>query len=178
MGKWFILVDALHLSAVFHRLAYRSIWPRFDSGSGVAREFRQRTEDHQLLSLFPMLILELSYDNGRHGRGSEIVSRRIGGSPTSQWLLENNFPAKANRSQVSAATWRRNVTSWVYVPTGLLLMLLACFGVNSLIGLGSDSFPASVACMIVLFFALIACDSIIGDRRTRQVVHVIDIPVC
>jgi hypothetical protein len=92
--------------------------------------------------------------------------------------LVHTLTARADGSQVTAATLRRNVTSWVYVPVGLLLMLLACFGVNSLIGLGSVSFPASVACMIVLFFALIACDSVIGDRRTRQIVNVIDIPVC
>jgi hypothetical protein len=86
--------------------------------------------------------------------------------------------ARADRRQVGTATWRRNVTSWVYIPVGLLLMLLACFGVNILIGLSFVSFPASVACMIVLFFALIACDFIIGDRRTREIVNVINIPVC
>lgn len=69
------------------------------------------------------------------------------------------------------------MTSWVYVPIGLLLILLACFGVNSLIGISSISFPASVACMILLFFALISCDSAMGDRRTREIVNVIDIPV-
>lgn len=56
-------------------------------------------------------------------------------------------------------------------------MLLACFGVDSLIGLSSVSFPASVACMIVLFFGLIVCDSFIGERRTRYIVSIIDIPV-
>jgi hypothetical protein len=70
------------------------------------------------------------------------------------------------------------VTAWFCVPVGILLMLLACFGVNSLIGISSVSFPASVACMIVLFFGLIICDSLIGERRTRGVVSVVDIPVC
>lgn len=69
------------------------------------------------------------------------------------------------------------MVSWVYVPIGILLMLLACFGVDCLIGLSSVSFPASVASMIVLFFFLVLCDSLIGERRTRQIVSLIDIPV-
>jgi hypothetical protein len=63
------------------------------------------------------------------------------------------------------------------VPIGILLILLACFGVNSLIGLSSVGFPASVAVLIVLFFALIIIDLIIGDRRTRALVGIIDVPV-
>lgn len=39
------------------------------------------------------------------------------------------------------------------------------------------SFPASVACLIVLFLGLIILDMIIGDRKTRAVVSVIDVPV-
>jgi hypothetical protein len=58
-----------------------------------------------------------------------------------------------------------------------MVILLACFGVDSLIGLSSVSFPASVAVLISLFFALIVCDYFIGDRRTRAVVSVIDVPV-
>jgi hypothetical protein len=67
--------------------------------------------------------------------------------------------------------------AWIYVPFGILIILLGCFGVNSLIGLGSVSFPASVACLVVLFLALLLCDLIIGDRRTRALVNVIDVPV-
>jgi hypothetical protein len=63
------------------------------------------------------------------------------------------------------------------VPVGLVLILLACFGVDSLIGLSSVSFPASVACLILLFLALIVIDLVIGDRRTRALVSIIDVPV-
>jgi purine-cytosine permease-like protein len=63
------------------------------------------------------------------------------------------------------------------VPTGVLVILLACFGVNSLIGLSSVSFPASVALLVVLFLALMICDSILGERKTRALVNIIDIPV-
>ena len=64
------------------------------------------------------------------------------------------------------------------MPAGVLVILLACFGVNSLIGLSSVSFPASVAVLVALFFALIVCDSVMGDRWTRGLVNVIDVPVC
>jgi hypothetical protein len=58
-----------------------------------------------------------------------------------------------------------------------MIMLAATFGVNSLIGLSSVSFPASVACMVVLFFALIACDFAIGAQRTKTFVGIVDVPV-
>lgn len=63
------------------------------------------------------------------------------------------------------------------MPLGLVLILLACFGVDSLIGFSSVSFPASVACLILLFLALIVIDLVIGDRKTRALVSVIDVPV-
>ena len=63
------------------------------------------------------------------------------------------------------------------MPIGILFILLACFGVNSLIGLSSVGFPASVAVLIVLFFALIIVDLIIGDRKARALVGIIDVPV-
>ncbi|KAF4636223.1 hypothetical protein G7Y89_g1878 [Cudoniella acicularis] len=77
---------------------------------------------------------------------------------------------------VARLSWQRNLTAWFYVPIGIIIILLACFGVNSLIGLSSVSFPASVACLIVLFFGLMICDMIIGDRKTRALVNIIDIP--
>lgn len=79
--------------------------------------------------------------------------------------------------QVWRLTWRRTLVAWIYVPIGILCVLLACWGVDSLIGLSSVSFPASVALLIVLFFALILCESILGSQRTKKIVQVIDIPV-
>ncbi|KAE8447967.1 hypothetical protein EG329_010039 [Mollisiaceae sp. DMI_Dod_QoI] len=73
-------------------------------------------------------------------------------------------------------TWYRTLTQWLYVPVGLVIILLACFGVDSLIGLSSVSFPASVACLILLFIGLIIIDLIIGDRKARILVSVIDVP--
>ncbi|OCL12507.1 hypothetical protein AOQ84DRAFT_312117 [Glonium stellatum] len=77
---------------------------------------------------------------------------------------------------VARSSWQRMVMAWLYVPSGVMLILLACFGVDSLIGLSSVSFPASVACMIILFFALIGLESLLGDRKTRRVLHVLEIP--
>ena len=80
-------------------------------------------------------------------------------------------------SQVWRLAWRRTLIAWIYVPIGILCVLLACWGVDSLIGLSSVSFPASVALLIVLFFALIFCESMLGNQRTKKIVQVIDIPV-
>lgn len=88
------------------------------------------------------------------------------------------FGIHSDKVQVFRLTWRRNIKEWIYVPFGILLMLLACFGVNSIIRLSSVQFPASVACLIVLFLLLLLCDCIVGERKTRQVVSIIDIPVC
>jgi purine-cytosine permease-like protein len=79
---------------------------------------------------------------------------------------------------VALLSWHRNLTTWLFVPFGITVILLACFGVDSLIGLSSVSFPASVALLVTLFFALILCDLVIGNRRTRAIVDVIDVPVC
>lgn len=56
-------------------------------------------------------------------------------------------------------------------------MLLACFGVNKLFGLGSVTFPASVACLIILFLALLLSEQVLGEHRTRRIVAIIEIPV-
>ena len=80
-------------------------------------------------------------------------------------------------TKVRQLVWRRSLTAWFYVAIGVLCVLLACWGVDSLIGLSSVSFPASVALLIVLFFALILCETLLGDRRVKKLVHVIDIPV-
>ncbi|KAI9650346.1 hypothetical protein NHQ30_000359 [Ciborinia camelliae] len=77
---------------------------------------------------------------------------------------------------VAGLSWRRNLKAWVQVPFGIVLILLACFGVNSLIGLSSVSFPASVACLILLFVILNIVDLVIGHQRTRALISVIDIP--
>ncbi|QSZ37733.1 hypothetical protein DSL72_008832 [Monilinia vaccinii-corymbosi] len=77
---------------------------------------------------------------------------------------------------VARLSWRSNLKAWVQVPFGIVLILLACFGVHALIGLSSVSFPASVACLILLFLLLNAVDLVNGHQRTRALVSVIDVP--
>ncbi|KAF2836046.1 hypothetical protein M501DRAFT_1007551 [Patellaria atrata CBS 101060] len=74
------------------------------------------------------------------------------------------------------SSWHRLLVSWVYIPIGSILILLACWGVDSLIKVISISFPASVACMIVLFFALIGSEGVFGEKKTRYVVQLLDYP--
>jgi hypothetical protein len=69
------------------------------------------------------------------------------------------------------------VAAWLYVPLGVTCILAVCFGVHSLISLSSVSFPASVACMIGLFLILVLLQGILGDRKTKQIVSLIEIPV-
>lgn len=83
-----------------------------------------------------------------------------------------------NKLQAGQLAWRRTIRAWVYIPVGVLCVLLACWGADSLIGLSPVSFPASVALLIVLFFALILSESLLGDKKTKAIVRVIDIPVC
>ncbi|KAI0892915.1 LrgB-like family-domain-containing protein [Annulohypoxylon nitens] len=68
------------------------------------------------------------------------------------------------------------IQAWLYVPFGIILMLLACFGVKKLFGLGSVTFPSSVACLIILFLALLLSEQILGEHRTKRIVSIIEIP--
>ncbi|KAJ9145515.1 Plastidal glycolate/glycerate translocator 1, chloroplastic [Pleurostoma richardsiae] len=65
---------------------------------------------------------------------------------------------------------------WVYVPTGIVAILAACFGVDSLFRIGSVPFPASVACLILLFLGLLLLERLIGHNRTRRLVALVDVP--
>ncbi|KAI0886658.1 LrgB-like family-domain-containing protein [Annulohypoxylon maeteangense] len=79
--------------------------------------------------------------------------------------------------QISFRHSRHNIIqAWLYVPFGIILMLLACFGVNKLFGLGSVAFPSSVACLVILFLALLLSEQVLGEHRTKRIVGVIEIP--
>ena len=80
--------------------------------------------------------------------------------------------------QVYQRSSQRELTAWLYVPIGLMTILGACFGVESLIGLSSISFPASVAMMLFLLASLLLCQWVLGERRTRAILKIVDVPVC
>ncbi|KAI8627111.1 LrgB-like family-domain-containing protein [Xylariaceae sp. FL1651] len=56
------------------------------------------------------------------------------------------------------------VKAWLYVPI-----------VDKLLDLVSVSFPASVACLIILFLSLLLLEQVIGEHRTRYIVALIEI---
>lgn len=63
------------------------------------------------------------------------------------------------------------------MPLGTTVTLAACFGADAAFRKAGVSFPASVACLILLFLALIACEWLLGSHRTKKLVYVIDISV-
>ena len=67
--------------------------------------------------------------------------------------------------------------SWLYVPFGIMAMLAACFGVSVIFQTVGVSFPASVACLILLFFGLLLSELVLGNHKTKAIVAVIDVPV-
>ncbi|KAG7431278.1 Plastidal glycolate/glycerate translocator 1 [Fusarium oxysporum f. sp. raphani] len=68
------------------------------------------------------------------------------------------------------------VRAWFYVPLGITIILAVNFGVDSIFYKFNVSFPASVTCMVLLFFALIASESLLGTHKTRKLVNIIDVP--
>ncbi|KAK8111246.1 LrgB-like family-domain-containing protein [Apiospora kogelbergensis] len=55
-------------------------------------------------------------------------------------------------------------------------MLAACYGVDRLFQIGHVVFPASVACLVVLFLALLLAEQVLGEHRTRRLVACIEVP--
>ncbi|KAF7550395.1 hypothetical protein G7Z17_g5732 [Cylindrodendrum hubeiense] len=73
------------------------------------------------------------------------------------------------------STRAKLVQQWIYVPCGLMVSLVACFGIDSLFRKVNVAFPASVACLVLLFFALLASEFLLGSHRTRKLISVIDV---
>lgn len=67
------------------------------------------------------------------------------------------------------APWREEILrTWVLSPLGVLIILYFVVGVDSLIELGTVAFPASVACLLFLFFALLAGDVLLPEKYMRM----------
>ncbi|KAI0196457.1 LrgB-like family-domain-containing protein [Astrocystis sublimbata] len=77
---------------------------------------------------------------------------------------------------VTKSSAKQLIRSWLYIPIGILAILATTFGVNKLLELGGVSFPASVACLVILFLGLLLLERVIGENRTRRVVAIIEIP--
>ena len=87
-----------------------------------------------------------------------------------------NFSLLLTVSKVIVSSAERSLNSWIYVPIGITCILVTCWGVDRLIHLSSVSFPASVALLILLFVILNISQWLLGDKRTRGIVKLIDIP--
>ncbi|KPM38420.1 hypothetical protein AK830_g8124 [Neonectria ditissima] len=83
----------------------------------------------------------------------------------------------APRAVMMAAVSSRDkiLRAWLYVPCGLMVALVACFGIDSLFRKVNVAFPASVACLVLLFLALLASESLLGSHRTRKLIATIDV---
>ncbi|CAK7210462.1 hypothetical protein SEUCBS140593_000832 [Sporothrix eucalyptigena] len=77
---------------------------------------------------------------------------------------------------VLVSDWRRLVRCFIYVPAGIFAILAACFVVNQLLNLGGISFPASVACLVLLFLSLLLSEVVLGNRKTKALVRAINVP--
>lgn len=79
--------------------------------------------------------------------------------------------------QAAISTRGKVLREWFYVPLGITVTLAACFGVDSIFQKLHVSFPASVACLVLLFLALIASESTLGTHKTRRLIALIDVSV-
>ncbi|KAF2011110.1 hypothetical protein BU24DRAFT_399295 [Aaosphaeria arxii CBS 175.79] len=86
-------------------------------------------------------------------------------------LVKDGFKAL---QLVGSSSWRRMLHAWIIVPFGVFSIMMAIFGVERLISLTGVPFPASVACMVLLFFGLILSDLILGDKRTKRFIRLIE----
>ncbi|ORY60762.1 LrgB-like family-domain-containing protein [Pseudomassariella vexata] len=68
------------------------------------------------------------------------------------------------------------IQSWFWIPVGILAVLAACFGVNQILRVARITFPASVACLLVLLFTLLLSERFLGEHWTRKFVNLIEIP--
>ncbi|KAI8265608.1 Plastidal glycolate/glycerate translocator 1 [Colletotrichum sp. SAR 10_98] len=92
-----------------------------------------------------------------------------------QWLI-NSVDAFEAIKLASLQSASKLLISWLYVPFGIMAMLAACFGVSVIFQTVGVSFPASVACLILLFFGLLLSELVLGNHKTKAIVAVIDVP--
>lgn len=58
-----------------------------------------------------------------------------------------------------------------------MVMLAFCFAVHVGLRAAGVSFPSSVACLVLLFAVLLLSEMVLGARKTKLVVDLIDVPV-
>jgi putative effector of murein hydrolase len=68
------------------------------------------------------------------------------------------------------------IHSYVNPTIGVLIALCALYGVNVAILLTKVAIPASVICMLILFFGLLLLEVAIGTRKVSSLLKIINIP--
>lgn len=77
---------------------------------------------------------------------------------------------------MASPLWDTLIRPWILVPISIVFMLYCIVGMDSLIGLGTVDFPASVACLLILFFLLVVCDWLLPPTRMGNLLSVLKIP--
>lgn len=72
--------------------------------------------------------------------------------------------------------WDTFIRPWIFVPVGIILMLYCVVGMDSLIGLGTVDFPASVACLLILFAFLLVCDWLLPPKHLGNLLSLLKVP--
>ncbi|SPO06405.1 uncharacterized protein DNG_09094 [Cephalotrichum gorgonifer] len=94
----------------------------------------------------------------------------------SRWLQDAISDMATAAKLASVSVGPKLLTAWVFIPFGIMLILASCFAVHTGLSSAGVTFPASVACLILLFLALLLSERVLGYHRTRIIVDQIDVP--
>lgn len=72
--------------------------------------------------------------------------------------------------------WDTLIQPWIFVPLSIVFMLYCIVGMDSLIGLGTVDFPASVACLLILFALLLVCDWLLPAKHMGTLLSLLKVP--
>lgn len=77
---------------------------------------------------------------------------------------------------IKSPWWDALLRPWILVPISIVFMLYCIVGMDSVIRLGTVDFPASVACLLILFFLLLVCDWLLSPKHMGDLLSVLKIP--
>lgn len=77
-------------------------------------------------------------------------------------------------TQGQMATLRENLfKTWILTPLGCAALLYFVVAIDSIIGLGTVAFPASVTCLLCLFLALLASEAVLPKHIMHAVLKIL-----
>lgn len=77
---------------------------------------------------------------------------------------------------ITSPWWDNLIRPWIFVPLSIIFMLYCIVGMDSLIGLGTVDFPASVACLLILFVLLLVCDWLLPPKQMGTLLSLLKVP--